>query len=245
MFHCKTSPLKLIKNPCRLPNTSSNSQSQLQITSPANQFSVRKMLVILPFIPSKKEVIKHIIFFSLQNVGHFKQVQLILNNMLFCKWGTLINRITGWTYKATRLAMSKTVCTSCEFVWSIINKMWKFPSPTWPSMYAPESTNCDTYNAILTDTSWTVLTSSGLLWSTGKKTWKFPSPTCPTIGPIQIKRTSNSIMNEELIVKYFFFYTSTLNHIGMGLWDEIKDFVVVFPKKKKQSNIKTECTHVY
>lgn len=203
------------------------------------------MLVILPFIPSKKEVIKHIIFFSLQNVGHFKQVQLILNNMLFCKWGTLINRITGWTYKATRLAMSKTVCTSCEFVWSIINKMWKFPSPTWPSMYAPESTNCDTYNAILTDTSWTVLISSGLLWSTGKKTWKFPSPTCPTIGPIQIKRTSNSIMNEELIVKYFFFYTSTLNHIGMGLWDEIKDFVVVFPKKKKSNLILKQSVHMY
>lgn len=173
------------------------------------------MLVILPFIPSKKRrdktqnfqvqqkttyIIISQLFFSLQNVpvGHFKQVQLILNNMLFCKWGTLINRITGWTYKATRLAMSKTVCTSCEFVWSIINKMWKFPSPTWPSMYAPESTNCDTYNAILTDTSWTVLISSGLLWSTGKKTWKFPSPTCPTIGPVQIKRTSTSIMNEEL-----------------------------------------------
>lgn len=173
------------------------------------------MLVILPFIPSKKKIkpktfkfnkkphtgtsiiISHL-FFSLRNVGHFKQVQLILNNMLFCKWGTLINRITGWTYKDTRLAMSKTVCTSCEFVWSIINKMWKFPSPTWPSMYAPESTNCDTYNAILTDTSWTVLISSGLLWSTGKKTWKFPSPTCPTIGPVQIKRTSTSIMNEEL-----------------------------------------------
>lgn len=112
--------------------------------------------------------------------------------MLFCKWGMLTNRITGWTYKATRLAMSKTVCTSCEFVWSIINKMWKFPSPTWPSMYAPESTNYDTYNAILTDTSWTVLISSGLLWSTGKKTWKFPSPTCPTIGPVQINRTSTA-----------------------------------------------------
>lgn len=172
------------------------------------------MLIILPFIPSKKKeeikpktfkfnkkttyIIISQLFFSLQNVGHFKQVQLMLNNMLFCKWGTLINRITGWTYKATRLAMSKTVCTSCEFVWSIINKMWKFPSPTWPSMYAPESTNYDTYNAILTDTSWTVFISSGLLWSTGKKTWKFPSPTCPTIGPVQIKRTSNSIMNEEL-----------------------------------------------
>lgn len=32
--------------------------------------------------------------------------------------------------------------------------------------------------------------------------------------------------------KILFFYTSTLNHIGMGLWDEIKDFFVVFPKKK-------------
>lgn len=67
----------------------------------ANQFSVRKMLVILPFIPSKKKIkpktfkfnkkphtgyiIISQLFFSLQNVGHFKQVQLILNNMLFCK----------------------------------------------------------------------------------------------------------------------------------------------------------------
>lgn len=166
--------------------------------------------------------------------------------MLFCKWGTLINRITGWTYKATRLAMSKTVCTSCEFVWSIINKMWKFPSPTWPSMYAPESTNYDTYNAILTDTSWTVLISSGLLWSTGKKTWKFPSPTCPTIGPVQIKRTSNSIMNEELIVKYFFLHQHTQSYRnGIMGWNK-RIFLLYFEKKKKkQSYIKTGCTHVY
>lgn len=162
--------------------------------------------------------------------------------MFFRKWGTLINRITGWTYKATRLAMSKTVCTSCEFVWSIINKMWKFPSPTWPSMYAPESTNYDTYNAILTDTSWTVLISSGLLWSTGKKTWKFPSPTCPTIGPVQIKQH-----HERRIVKYIFFFlhlhTQSYRNGIMG-WNK-KIYLVVFPKKKKQSNIKTGCTHVY
>lgn len=118
----------------------------------------------------------------------------------------LIKRITGWTYKATRLAMSNTVCTSCEFVWSIINKMWKFPSPTWPRMYAPESTNCDTYNAILTDTSWTVLISSGLLWSTGKKTWKFPSPTWPTIGPVQIKKSPNST------IKHMYSYTTFKIH---------------------------------
>lgn len=44
--------------------------------------------------------------------------------------------------------------------------------------------------------------------------------------------------------KILFFYTSTLNHIGMGLWDEIKDFFFVI-QRKEQSKIKTGYTHVY
>lgn len=166
-------------------------------------------------------------------------------NFFFGYIGTSINRITGWTYKATRLAMSKTVCTSCEFVWSIMNKMWKFPSPTWPSMYAPESTNRDTYNAILTDTSWTVLISSGLLWSTGKKTWKFPSPTWPTIGPVQIKVTKQhheacvfylrdiqKIHLEYILRKH----TQLYMYIGVGLWDKLK--CIFFLSKNKRQKLK-------